>query len=178
MSQSLLAVGALVLLTLLSFNMKRGTIQDDQRSIETQTVAAANRVAVDELNRLRALPFDTTTAARPAQSPLALHPHPELAHAPADRFGSLEARRQAAAARAGTIAGADGAVQTVSRSMPEGTARFEVATVVGYVADDGVTPSATPTPLKVATVRVRPLDWDAPDLYISQLYACGASCLW
>ena len=179
MSQTLLAVGALGLLAVLTLNTHRRRALTDRDGVTTETVAQANRVATDVLDGYRALPFDAVSASAPASAPAALHAHAPLAAAPPARFADLAARAAAAGgAAAGTLAGLDGDHRYVLRPGPQGALSYEVATVVGYVGADGRTPSATPTPLKMATVRVRPVIRGGAPLYVSQLYACGGACDW
>lgn len=219
MNQTLLAVGALGLLALLTLNVHRGEVHADRTEVTTETIAQANRVAMDVLNGYRALPFDAlpmvalppqgtlTTEVYQAQTipvchredtetftikkyldhidhtslgacgGLNLFAHAPLAANPAARFNGLATRAKGALnAPAKTLARMDGDLRYVLRTGLHGALTYEVATVVGYVGADGKTPSATPTPLKMVTVRVQPVVPDAQPLYVSQLFACDGSC--
>ena len=178
MPQSFLAVGAAALLALLMLQTQRQRAVTGQDVVAVQVSTMTGRVATDVLDALRALPFDAATVSGTAASPTSLTPHRPLGTV-ASRFDSLSARTSYAGMPApGTLDAMDGRIDTLSRVTPNGQIQFSVESVVGYVSADGQTPALTPTVLKMASVRVRPLGIEAEPFTVSQLYACRTGCTW
>ena len=178
MPQTLLAVGALAVMAVLTLQSQGDRAYTVRDVVDAEITTMSARVASDVLNGYRTRPFDAATASGAADSPGDLWPHARLATAAGDRFGTLS-QRAAAAASGATLDAVDGRATVVQRQTASGSVSFRVESVVGYVAEsDGATPQASASKFKMATVRVTPQGVDASAVVLSQLYACGSGCDW
>lgn len=187
MPQTLLALCGIVVATFLTLQSQRHRALSSEDVVQVEVTQMGAQVAMDVLNGFRALPFDEAAIDEPVDKPASLHNHLPLSEESSERFKTMHARREvakvglSASATIATLDHADGRTFMVERSTVDGTVRFRVEAVVGYVESDGETISANPTKLKVATIRVTPIlqgGLSAPPLLLSQLYACGSGCSW
>lgn len=184
MPQTLLALFALGLVLFMSLGQQRQSAHVQDGRIQSDIDRIAAQVADDRLDALTALPFDNATRTGRASSVLELTRLMPLRTEIEVRFDSLEARPLAhlptESGGINDLDDTDGTRTEVSRSLPHGTLRFQVETVVGYVSEsNGESPSLSPTKLKKASVRVTPLGVGhvAPAV-LSRLYSCGSACSW
>ena len=185
MPQTLLALCGVIVATFLTLQSQRHRAISAEDILELETTQMGARVAMDVLSGFRTLPYDERTADAPVASPAALSTHLVLAPRAQDRFQQRTARRAAShalltpSATIATLDHADGRAFDVTRETAEGALTFRVESVVGYVGEASQTPSATPSKLKMATVRVTPQTAVGVDpIVLSQLYACGSGCPW
>ena len=168
--QTLLTLLGLLLASLLSVQQLRAGMDSDRQTRAAEAQAAFADIALERLAALEALPFDNATVSGSAESPADLTPvvgggfYRPGGDAPGDDLDDD-----------------DGSTTTEVRPLREGHVgvRAAVAVRVGYVSEaDGLTPSATPTRYKRATVTVSSPDVDAPPVSLTQLYSCGSPCTW
>ena len=185
MPQTLLALCGIVVATFLTLQSQRHRALSAEDILEMETTQMGARVAMDVLSGFRTLPYDENTADAPVASSAALSHHLVLATQAENRFGQRAARRAAShalltpSATIVTLDHADGRAFDVTRETSEGALTFRVESVVGYVDETTQTPTATPSRLKMATVRVTPQTASGTDpIVLSQLYACGSGCPW
>lgn len=170
MSQTFLGLLGILLVSVLSLRQDQSgmTTGAALRAAEVQALAA--QVGAARLEEFATLPFDEAVKEDPATSTVDLTP----------KVGG-------AFVRTGPDPGGDdlddvhGLAETTSHVVRDGESGFDLRTEaqVEYVAEaDGVTPSLTPTRFKRVTVTVSPIDVEADDVVLTQLYSCGSFCAW
>lgn len=152
MQQTLLALLALLIATLLSFNQKQANIQDQAQVFRAEMEDMAVGVAARSAQIIRSRPFDAATAGVPADS---LVPTEEFA----DSSEFPESEHQCAAftddaSACETVESFHKASGTVTFTFPTGSFEFEIDVETQYV-DENLQPSSTPTDQKQITFEVQ-----------------------
>lgn len=146
MNQTLLALGALVAVTLLSFSMRDGVHRHERTRMRSDVETAAVDLAVSALDRLAALPVAHDPAAPPATPTL-------------DSLRSVDE--------------ANGLVESIDVRMDTSSVALTLALAVDPVRKQAgsFVPTATPTPFRRVTVRVNgPLE---SEVMFERLYSSG-----
>ena len=147
MNQSFIALGALAVATLLTFNMKRSVGKHERSGIEAEIELAASDLSTRTLDRLATLPVDDDPAS-PSPTPLSL----ETLH---------------------SVDEADGLAQSIDVRMDTSSVTLSLAVEVVPVAKQGIRfqPTTAPTPFRRVVTRVTgPM---GADVSFERLYASG-----
>lgn len=165
MPQTMLAILAMALATLVSVNQLRNSARTRMNMIRHEISSQATGVAVDRLDEIASMEFDENTIGGTLLTSAAeLTAGPPFApDTPANDIDDFHAV---------TI--------DTFRVAGEHKLYFRVESAVTYADESNPNvPVAGPTKMKKATVRVYSLTIPNPDtLRISQTFACGSSCTW
>lgn len=162
MSQTLLAILALMLATMFAVQQQRHTGFTRLSMIRAEISTQSTGVAVDRLEEIGSMAFDEATVGGTAVSLANLTAGPPFQlDAPGNDIDDFHG----VSVDTFRVAGLD-------------TLRFRVQSVVAYADPEDVGKVVTgPTSMKKATVKVYSLDIAAPDtITLSQSYACGSWC--
>lgn len=164
MPQTLLALMAMMMMTLFAFNQQRNILMMREDVYMRDVDLRATGVAVDQLEAFSAFAFDAATVGDTITTAGALTGLADLGE-----DGTTD-----------DLDDFDGTTATATRETPFDTLAFSVTTSVAYVEeDDPDVAAASPTKYKKATVQVYALDVAFADtVTLSQLYNCGSRCDW
>lgn len=165
MSQTLLAILALMLATMFSVQQLRHTAFTQLSMIRSEIGTQSTGVAVDRLEEIGSMAFDEATVGGVTitSSALLTTGAPFGLDAPGNDIDDF-----------------DGATVDTFRLAGLDTLRFRIQSRVRYADPDDVGKEVSgPTKVKKATVKVYSLDIVAPDtITLSQSYSCGSRCNW
>lgn len=164
MPQTLLALMAMMLMTLFAFNQHRNVLTMREDVFMQDVDLRATGVAIDQLEALSAFAYDAATVDDTLTTASALTSVEMLGD-----DGTTD-----------DLDDFDGTTATATRETPFDTLSFSVTTRVSYVEEeDPDTEATSPTKFKKATVEVYALDVAFADtVTLSQLYNCGSRCDW
>ncbi len=168
MPQSLVAVVAMALASLVAFQQHRSVLEQRMNAVRSALSVGATAVASDKLEEVGAKAFDEAT-----------------------RLGTIDnvadltdfvsgAGQLAESAAFDDIDDFDGIVTSEIRTVKGKDLVFTARTEVSYVSDvDGQSEVGYPTKLKKVTVFVVPAEITVPDtIRVSEIIACGERCRW
>lgn len=169
MPQTMLALLAVMMAALFSFNQQRGIMQTRMQMMRNEVASAATGVAVDRLEEVRAMAFDEATKGE-------------------DKIFSSTALTSKStftddAPPIDDVDDFDGSYVERFRVWLSDTLWYGVETSVVYAEeaqpDTPVADINTRTKFKKATVKVYSLDIANVDtITISQSFSCGSKCEW
>ncbi len=165
MPQSLVAVIAMALASLVSFQQHRSVLQQRMNAIRGNLAVSATAVATDKLDEIGSKAFDESTVAGPISSIMELKPIVASEMLPSVL---------------NDISDFHGLVQTETRKTNDLESSFRVETSVSYVSEvDGATKVAYSSRLKMVTVTVVAEGLARPDtIRVSEVLSCADSCRW
>ncbi len=164
MPQTLIAVIAMAMASLVSFQQHRSVLEQRMNSIRGSLAVRSTAVATDKLEEIGAKAFDQATVTGAIASSALLNPITEVSIASVlDDVNDYH-----------------GLIQDEKREVNGVESSFEVRTLVAYVSEmDGQTTVGYPTRLKKVTVKVVPDGLARPDtIRISEVLSCGVRCAW
>lgn len=165
MPQSLVAVIAMALASLVSFQQHRSVLQQRMNAIRGNLAVSATAVATDKLDEIGSKAFDESTVAGPITSIMDLKPIVASEMLPAVL---------------NDVSDFHGLWQTETRRTNDLESSFRVETSVSYVSEvDGATKVAYSSRLKMVTVTVVPEGLVRPDtIRVSEVLSCADRCRW
>lgn len=151
MNQTLLAIFALAVVTLVAFNATRDRTQREMREMRTEVEVLATAAGLDVLAQIGATPFDAVTVANPAANRSDLTPLPFPTGTAFDDIADVDDAHGMA---------------PMAYSSETGGLPLSVGAEVRYVSETDLSkPSVIPTFAKAVTVRVsHPMLADTLDL--------------
>jgi len=166
MSQTLLTLLAMMLVTLFSFNQQRSHITARMRMIHTEIDLRATDAATSYLEEMGDYAFDEATLRETISGPDELTPQGGNGFTADTSNNDLD--------------DLDGVVITRRYIGPVDSLTFQLSTRVTYVEPAELdTEASHPTKFKRIVVSVHSLDVPFPDtLRLSQVYSCNTSCDW
>lgn len=164
MPQTLIAVIAMAMASLVSFQQHRSVLEQRMNSIRGSLAVRSTAVATDKLEEIGAKAFDQATVAGAIASSALLNPIAEVS----------------VASVLDDVSDYHGLVQDEKREANGIESSFKVKTLVAYVSEaDGQTAVGYSTKLKKVTVTVVPDGLAKPDtIRISEVVSCGVRCAW
>ena len=180
----MLAIVAIGIVTFLSLQQSRHAILTQTEKVDIEITTMATQVGIDRLNEMRSLAFDEATKGDRNASPGEMANLLPLSSDPEHLFDSFRERQEAHSsvpdAADDDLDDFDAVTYSVSKTALQGTVRFSIDSVVGYVQDtDSGTASAVPTGFKKVVIRVTALGIQpTASVTLSQLYSCGTRCVW
>lgn len=168
MPQSLVAVIAMALASLVTFQQHRSVLAQRMISVRSQLAVEATAAATDILEEVASKPFDEAVLTGPVKSATDLTAFVSGA-GQLGESGDLN-----------DVDDFDGAVIDEVRTAGSKALRFRTTTKVSYVSEvDGTTDVGYMTRLKRVTVAAVPLDVTPADtIRVSEVVDCGALCNW
>ena len=168
MPQSLVAVIAMALASLVTFQQHRSVLTQRMVHVRSQIWVEATAAAGDRLEQVTAMAFDEVLLTGGADSAADL----TAFAAGAGQLGE--------STELNDVDDYDGAVSEDVRTASGKTLRFRTVTYVSYVSEiDGVTSVGYPTRLKRVTVEAVPLDIPAANtIRVTEVVDCGPLCRW
>ncbi len=165
MPQSLVAVIAMALASLVSFQQHRSVLQQRMNAIRGNLAVGATAVATDKLDEIGSKAFDESTVAGPITSITQLKPIVGSGSLPAVMNDISDFHRL---------------TQTETRRTNDLESSYRVDTNVYYVSEaDGATKVGYSSRLKMVTVTVVPEGIVRPDtIRVSEVLSCADSCRW
>lgn len=168
MPHSLVAVIAMALASLVTFQQHRSVLTQRMVHVRSQIWVEATAAAGDRLEQVTAMAFDEVLLKGGADSATELTSFA----AGAGQLGESTGMND--------VDDYDGAVSEDIRTASGKSLRFRTFTHVSYVSEsDGATPVSYPTRLKRVTVEAVPLDIPAADtIRVTEVVDCGHLCRW
>ena len=168
MPHSLVAVIAMALASLVTFQQHRSVLTQRMIQMRAQVSVEATAAAADRLEQVSAMPFDEVLLAGPITSASELTSFVSGAGQLGESSGMND------------IDDFDGMVSDEVRDASGKALRFRTTTHVSYVSElDGVTPVSYMTRLKSVTVEAVPLDMPAAGtIRVTEVVDCGQLCRW
>ena len=166
MIQTLMALLAMMLAILLTFNQQQSILNVERAMVRQELSAQATSVAVDRLEEIGAMPFDRYTVGETRVT---------------SASGLTAAADFRVAVPPGDLDDFHTADVVQSRLMWSDTLRFKVLSYVSYAdeANPAVEVSGVRTKFKKVRVVVYSLDQENPDtVRLAQSFACGSLCDW
>ncbi len=167
MPQSLLALLAMMVVSLYSFHQQENILRMRASMIRDEIAHNATAVAIERLDEIGTLAFDEGTKGGDIHQASELTVRDQDGRYPQDT-------------PADDLDDFDGVIVPRVRLTSLDTLHYDVRTRVVYVSEvDGNTEVDVATRYKKATATVYLLDTAQPDsIYLSQVYACGSRCDW
>jgi len=168
MPHSLVAVVAMALASLVTFQQHRSVLMQRMISVRSQVSVESTAAASDRLEEVTATAFDEAVLTTAVHSAVSL-----------TSFVS-GAGQLGESADFNDVDDYDGSVLEMERTASGKTLRFRTVTRVSYVSElDGSTPVGYMTRLKKVSVEAVPLELTMADtIRVSEVVACGDLCQW
>ncbi len=178
MPQTMLAVLAMVVTTLFSFNQHRNVLGTRLNMVREDMAIRSTGVAVDLLEEIGSMSFDEATRDKTisSSSELTSVQRLDIHNMNLENLGegSVES------GGANDIDDFNGAIIERHRELKGNDIGFRAESVVSYIDPiDNTSEVDYPTKLKKVTIKVYSTNIARPDtIYLTQLYACGSRCGW
>jgi len=168
MPHSLVAVIAMALASLMTFQQHRSVLSQRMVQVKSQLSVEATAAAADRLEKVTSMPFDEVILSGPIKSAAELTSFVSGA----GRLGETSGLND--------VDDFDGEVAEDVRTTSGRSLRFRTTTQVSYVSEaDGTTPVGYMTRLKRVSVEAVSLDLPAMGaIRVSEVVDCGPLCLW
>ena len=168
MPHSLVAVIAMAMASLVTFQQHRSVLAQRMVHVRSQIAVEATAVATDRMELITAMPFDEALLTGPAGSATDLSDFVSGAGQLGESSGLND------------VDDFDGATSDEVRSAAGKSLRFRTFARVSYISEaDGQTPVGYMTRLKRVTVSAVSLDIPSADtIRVAEIVDCGELCAW